>query len=148
MQITVACWLARLLRWGVLPEGYISPKAGRAVRDVLRKRSHLVRQQTACRAVAACGSGLLQSHPRLNQRSAYLLGSHYVYTDLFPLLNYSQILRYSWLHTLATYEWMGIWVGGVIGDIRRTVAFIQDVRSCAPKASIDSRAPFWNRRSL
>jgi transposase len=31
----------------VLPEGYIYPKAERAVRDVLRKRSHLVRQQTA-----------------------------------------------------------------------------------------------------
>lgn len=36
-----------MLRLGVLPAGYISPKAERAVRDVLRKRSHLVRQQTA-----------------------------------------------------------------------------------------------------
>jgi transposase len=42
-----AHWLAHLLRLGVLPEGYIYPKAERAVRDVLRKRSHLVRQQTA-----------------------------------------------------------------------------------------------------
>jgi transposase len=42
-----ARWLAHLLRLGVLPEGYIYPKAERAVRDVLRKRSHLVRQQTA-----------------------------------------------------------------------------------------------------
>ena len=39
--------LAHLLRLGVLPDGYISPKAERAVRDVLRKRAHLVRQQTA-----------------------------------------------------------------------------------------------------
>jgi len=31
----------------VLPEGYISPKAERAVRDVVRKRSPLGRQQTA-----------------------------------------------------------------------------------------------------
>jgi len=31
----------------VLPEGYIYPKAERAVRDAGRKRSHLVRQQTA-----------------------------------------------------------------------------------------------------
>ena len=31
----------------MLPEGAISPKAERAVRDVLRKRSHVVRQQTA-----------------------------------------------------------------------------------------------------
>jgi transposase len=42
-----ARWLAHLLRLGVLPEGYIYPKAERAVRDVLRKRAHLVRQQTA-----------------------------------------------------------------------------------------------------
>jgi transposase len=42
-----ARWLAHLLRLGVLPEGYIYPKAERAVRDVLRKRVHLVRQHTA-----------------------------------------------------------------------------------------------------
>ena len=42
-----ARWLAHMLRLGVLPEGYIYPKAERAVRDVLRKRSHVVRQQTA-----------------------------------------------------------------------------------------------------
>src|SRR5262249_31070139 len=42
-----ARWLAHLLRLGVLPEGYIYPKAERAVRDMLRKRAHLVRQQTA-----------------------------------------------------------------------------------------------------
>jgi transposase len=32
---------------GVLPEGYIYPKAQRPVRDLLRKRAHLVEQQTA-----------------------------------------------------------------------------------------------------
>src|SRR5712691_107234 len=42
-----ARWLAQVLRLGVLPEGYIYPKAERAVRDVLRKRAHLVRQHTA-----------------------------------------------------------------------------------------------------
>jgi hypothetical protein len=42
-----ARWLAHVLRLGVLPEGYIYPKAARAVRDVLRKRAHLVRQHTA-----------------------------------------------------------------------------------------------------
>src|SRR5438046_2526159 len=42
-----ARWLAHLLRLGVLPEGYIYPKAERAVRDLLRKRSHLVRQHTS-----------------------------------------------------------------------------------------------------
>jgi transposase len=42
-----ARWLAHLLRLGVLPEGYIYPKAERAVRDLLRKRTHVVRQHTA-----------------------------------------------------------------------------------------------------
>jgi transposase len=38
--------LAHLLRLGILPEGYIYPKEERAVRDLLRKRSQLVRQRT------------------------------------------------------------------------------------------------------
>jgi transposase len=42
-----ARWLAHLLRLGVLPEGYIYPRTERAVRDLLRKRAHLVRQHTA-----------------------------------------------------------------------------------------------------
>jgi len=39
--------LAHLLRLGILPTGYIYPKAQRAIRDLLRKRSMLVRHQTA-----------------------------------------------------------------------------------------------------
>lgn len=39
-------YLANLLRLGILPEGYIYPKEDRAVRDLLRKRAHLVRQRT------------------------------------------------------------------------------------------------------
>jgi transposase len=42
-----ARWLAHLVRLGVLPTGYIYPKAERAVRDLLRKRAHLVRQHTS-----------------------------------------------------------------------------------------------------
>jgi transposase len=42
-----ARWLAKLLRLGLLPEGYIYPKGERAVRDLLRKRSQLVHQHTA-----------------------------------------------------------------------------------------------------
>jgi len=41
-----ARWLAHLLRLAVLPEGYIYPRAHRPVRDLLRKRSQLVRQRT------------------------------------------------------------------------------------------------------
>jgi transposase len=42
-----AAWLAKLLRLRLLPEGYIYPKAERAVRDLLRRRSRLVQQHTA-----------------------------------------------------------------------------------------------------
>lgn len=39
--------LAHLLRLGILPEGYIYPRQERALRDLLRKRSQLVRQRTS-----------------------------------------------------------------------------------------------------
>lgn len=42
-----AFWLADVLRLGILPEGYIYPKEDRPVRDLLRKRSHLVRLRTS-----------------------------------------------------------------------------------------------------
>lgn len=42
-----ARWLAHLLRLGLLPEGYIYPKEERAVRDLLRKRSQLMRSRTS-----------------------------------------------------------------------------------------------------
>ena len=44
-----ARWLAQLLRLGILPTGYIYPKEERAIRDLLRKRSQLVRQKTSNR---------------------------------------------------------------------------------------------------
>ena len=40
-------WLAHLLRLGILPEGYIYPRRQRPVRDLLRKRLHLVRHRTS-----------------------------------------------------------------------------------------------------
>lgn len=42
-----AFWLAEMLRLGILPEGYIYPKADRPVRDLLRKRGHLVRLRSS-----------------------------------------------------------------------------------------------------
>ena len=39
--------MANLLRLDILPEGYIYPKEERPVRDLVRKRSHLVRQRTS-----------------------------------------------------------------------------------------------------
>jgi transposase len=38
-----AYWLAEMLRLKILPEGYIYPKEERPVRDLLRKRGHLVK---------------------------------------------------------------------------------------------------------
>ncbi len=42
-----AGWLAEMLRLGILPEGYIYPKEARPIRDLLRKRGHLVRLRTS-----------------------------------------------------------------------------------------------------
>jgi transposase len=42
-----AFWLAELLRLGILPEGYIYPRQERPIRDLLRKRGHLVRLRTS-----------------------------------------------------------------------------------------------------
>ena len=42
-----AVWLADMLRLGILPEGYIYPRQERPVRDLLRKRSHLVKLRTS-----------------------------------------------------------------------------------------------------
>lgn len=42
-----AFWLAEMLRLGILPEGYIYPKEDRPVRDLLRKRMHLVKLRTS-----------------------------------------------------------------------------------------------------
>jgi transposase len=42
-----AFWLAEMLRLGILPEGYIYPKQERPVRDLLRKRGHLMRLRTS-----------------------------------------------------------------------------------------------------
>jgi transposase len=56
--------LARLMRLGILPEGYIYPREQRAVRDLLRRRFDLVHQATHLVQVAQCmwsrrqGSGL------------------------------------------------------------------------------------------
>jgi len=42
-----AFWLAELLSLGILKEGYIYPKEERPVRDLLRKRGHLIKLRTS-----------------------------------------------------------------------------------------------------
>lgn len=46
-DVSDAFWLAEMLRLGILPEGYIYPKEQRPIRDLLRKRGHLVRLRTS-----------------------------------------------------------------------------------------------------
>ena len=77
-----ARWLAHLLRLGVLPEGYIYPKAERAVRDLLRKRTHLVRQHTA---------NVLRRLAKINCLFAWLIGYHLCYADLNDTSHQSQV---------------------------------------------------------
>lgn len=66
-----AQWLAHLLRLGLLPTGYIYPKAARAVRDLLRKRSQLVRHKTmvvlSLQSLLTRLTGTRLSLPRLRQ---------------------------------------------------------------------------------
>ena len=42
-----AFWLAHMDRLGILPQGYIYPKEIRPIRDLLRKRGHLVKLRTS-----------------------------------------------------------------------------------------------------
>ena len=42
-----AFWLAEMLRLKILPEGYIYPKEQRPLRDLMRKRGHLVKLRTS-----------------------------------------------------------------------------------------------------
>ena len=42
-----AFWLARMLKLNILPEGYIYPREQRPIRDLLRKRGHLVRLRSS-----------------------------------------------------------------------------------------------------
>ena len=46
-DVSDAFWLAEMLRLKILPEGHIYPKEERPLRDLLRKRGHLVRLRTS-----------------------------------------------------------------------------------------------------
>ena len=68
-----AQWLAEMLRLGILPEGYIYPKEKRPVRDLLRKRSQLVRMQTSnllgAQNIIARNSGITVSGNGIKRQS-------------------------------------------------------------------------------
>lgn len=66
-----ALWLAEMLRLGILPEGYIYPKEARPVRDMLRRRSLVVRQATqtllSLQAMVTRHTGATQSGAKLKE---------------------------------------------------------------------------------
>ncbi len=71
-DVTDADWLAEMLRFGILPTGYIYPKEERPLRDLLRRRSRLVRQRTSCilstLGIMANNTG---SRPKANEVKAW-----------------------------------------------------------------------------
>ena len=68
-----AFWLADLLRLGTLKEGYIYPKAERPLRDLLRKRWHLVKLRTSLvislKNILARNFGIRLSASRIKDQS-------------------------------------------------------------------------------
>jgi transposase len=75
-----ARWLARLLKLGILPEGYIYPKEERPVRDLLRRRAFLVRKRTSfllsMRGSFECRTGMRTSSDVLKRWTAEDVESH------------------------------------------------------------------------
>ncbi len=75
--------LAHLLRLGILPTGYIYPRHERALRDLLRKRSQLVRQRsTQILGIENLMARNLGAHPGVNAIKRWPAG----YIDTLPLL--------------------------------------------------------------
>ncbi|MEJ2581137.1 MAG: IS110 family transposase [Acidobacteriota bacterium] len=75
-----ARWLAHLLALGILPEGWISPKNERSVRDLLRRRAFLVRKRTsfllAMRGAFECRTGRRTTSNDLKQWTAEEIESY------------------------------------------------------------------------
>ena len=82
-----AFWLAEMLRLGILPEGYIYPKEDRPIRDLLRKRSHLVRLRTS---VVISLQNIINRNIGFKLRGSKMMAST---TDhVAPLLEYNEDL--------------------------------------------------------
>ena len=66
-DLTDAAFLARLARLEILPTGYIYPREDRPVRDLLRRRTLLVRQRTAI-ILSLQNLAMRQTGQRMNWR--------------------------------------------------------------------------------
>lgn len=97
-----AFWLAHLLRLGILPEGFIYPKEERPIRDLLRKRGHLVRLRTSLinslQGIIHRNSGV-----RLNSNNIKALKEDHV----TPLLNVQEDLALSGQVSKEAIDYLG-----------------------------------------
>jgi transposase len=95
---TDARFLAHLLRLGILPTGYIYPKAVRPVRDVLRRRLLLVQQRTAqllsLQSMIARHTGQRLSALKVKQLHTDTLPNYFTHTaSLFAAHHALQLLQ-------------------------------------------------------
>ena len=97
-----AFWLAHLLRLGILPEGYIYPKEERPVRDLLRKRGHLVKLRTS---LINSLQGIIHRNcgVKLNARNIKALRKN----NVAPLLSGQEDLALSGLVSKETIDYLG-----------------------------------------
>jgi transposase len=109
-----AFWLAHLLRLGILPEGYIYPKGDRPVRDLLRKRGHLVRLRTSLinslQGIISRNCGCTLSGNKIKQFSE---------DHVTPLLNGQEDLQLSGEVSKETIDYLG-------RQIRKVERVVQD----------------------
>lgn len=72
-----AFWLAHMDRLGILPQGYIYPKETRPIRDLLRKRGHLVRLRTSLinslQGILSRNNGCSLNSTKIKQRTTNLV---------------------------------------------------------------------------
>jgi transposase len=119
-----AFWLAQLLRLGILPEGYIYPKEIRPVRDLLRKRGHLVRLRTSLinslQGIISrnCGGNL--SGNKIKQVKE---------DHVSPLLAYQEDLKLSGQVSKETIDYLTRQIGKIEGVVQEKVKLEKPFRS-------------------
>lgn len=117
-----AFWLAHMLRLGILPEGYIYPKECRPVRDLLRKRGHLVQLRTSMinslQGIISRNCGCKLSGSKIKQVKQ---------DHITPLLAEQEDLQLSGAVSKETIDFLTLQIkkieGEVLGRIKKSMAF-------------------------
>ena len=97
-----AFWLAHMDRLGILPQGHIYPKEVRPIRDLLRKRCHLVRLRTS---LINSLQGIISrncGHSLSGQKMKQIRKNH-----VAPLLAYNEDLALSGEVSKQTIDFLG-----------------------------------------